>query len=74
MPEIKSADTGGRVGVLESGTPVVINATAAPYNADPTFTDDASEAIQDAIDAADAEGGGTVYLNPGSYKIASGLV
>lgn len=47
-----------------------INVTAAPYNADRTGATDARAAIQSAIDAVAAAGGGTVFLPAGVYQIA----
>jgi F5/8 type C domain/Pectate lyase superfamily protein/Abnormal spindle-like microcephaly-assoc'd, ASPM-SPD-2-Hydin len=49
-----------------------INATAAPYDADPTGTTDSTTAIQDAINAASAAGTG-VYLPQGTYLVSSQL-
>src|ERR1700678_3021347 len=49
-----------------------INATAAPYNADPTGTTDSTSAIQDAINAAESAGTG-VYLPQGTYLVSSQL-
>lgn len=50
---------------------VVISATQSPYNADPTGANDATAAIQAAINAAAALKGGIVYLPPGTYKIGT---
>jgi hypothetical protein len=49
-----------------------INATASPYNADPTGASDSTDAIQNAIDAASAAGTG-VYLPQGTYLVSSQL-
>src|SRR5580658_2118301 len=49
-----------------------INATAAPYDADPTGATDSTSAIQDAINAASAAGTG-VYLPQGTYLVSSQL-
>jgi hypothetical protein len=49
-----------------------INATAAPYDADPTGTTDSTTAIQDAINAAESAGTG-VYLPQGTYLVSSQL-
>jgi hypothetical protein len=46
----------------------VYDVTAAPYNADNTGATMASDAIQQAIDAAHNAGGGTVYIPAGVYK------
>src|SRR6266699_2413418 len=43
------------------------------YNADNTGTTDTTTAIQNAINAAQAAGGGTVYFPPGTYLISSTL-
>lgn len=48
----------------------VYDVTAWPYNADKTGATDATVAIQTAIDAAYAAGGGTVYLPNGTYKVS----
>ena len=47
----------------------VYDVTASPYYADDTGTNDATAAIQDAIDDAGAAGGGVVYLPAGTYRI-----
>ncbi len=49
-----------------------INATASPYNADPTGAADSTSAIQGAINAASAADTG-VYLPQGTYKVSSQL-
>ncbi|MDR1526734.1 MAG: carbohydrate-binding protein [Dysgonamonadaceae bacterium] len=46
-----------------------IDVTEAPYNADKTGTNDATAAIQNAINAVSALGGGTVYLPEGTFKV-----
>ncbi|MBD5779521.1 hypothetical protein IEN85_08445 [Pelagicoccus sp. NFK12] len=40
------------------------------FGADPSGQVDATAAIQAAIDAAEANGGGIVYLKPGSYRLS----
>ena len=50
-----------------------IDASAAPYNADKTGAADATAAIQAALDAAAAAGGGVVYLPAGKYIISNNL-
>ena len=45
------------------------NVTQSPYNADNTGAADATDAIQAAIDAAEAAGGGIVYLPAGTYRV-----
>lgn len=52
----------------------VFDVTKPPFNAPPTGTSDAQPAIQAAINAAQANGGGIVWLPPGVYKLNSGLV
>ena len=47
-----------------------IDVTEAPYSADCTGAQDATNAIQAAIDAVAAAGGGTVYLPPGTYRLS----
>lgn len=46
-----------------------VDVTTAPYNADNTGTNDATTAIQNAINAVQNAGGGTVYLPAGTYKV-----
>jgi hypothetical protein len=45
--------------------------TQSPYNADNTGVTDARSAIQDAIDDAEAAGGGTVFFPQGTYLLDS---
>ncbi|WP_435169714.1 S-layer homology domain-containing protein [Paenibacillus glycanilyticus] len=47
--------------------------TAAPYEADSTGETDVSAKIQQALDDADAAGGGTVYLPAGIYRVNNPL-
>jgi hypothetical protein len=49
-----------------------INATASPYNADPTGANDSTSALQSAINAASSAGEG-LYLPQGTYKVSSPL-
>lgn len=51
-----------------------INVRRAPYNATGNGSTDDLAAIQAAIDAASAAGGGTVYLPKGVYRISDSLV
>lgn len=46
-----------------------IDVTKAPYLADSTGASDATAAIQGAINAAAAQGGGVVYLPEGTYQV-----
>lgn len=48
----------------------VVDATQAPYGADPTGTVDSTTAIQQALDAVGEGGGGVVYLPAGRYLIS----
>ncbi|MBB6730211.1 hypothetical protein H7C18_04800 [Cohnella sp. CBP 2801] len=54
-------------------TNLLFDVTSAPYNADKSGGSDASAAIQQALDAAAAAGGGTVYLPAGIYRVDSPL-
>ncbi len=58
--------------VLPSATGTLYNVTKAPYNADKTGANDATAAIQKAINAAQTAGGGIVYLPTGTYKVSPG--
>ena len=44
------------------------------FGADPTFTNNSTGAIQNAINACDNSAGGTVYLPNGVYKISGPLI
>ncbi|MCQ2973152.1 MAG: hypothetical protein MJ209_07845 [archaeon] len=46
-----------------------VDVTKSPYNADNTGAEDATEAIQSAIEEVENQGGGTVYLPEGTYKV-----
>ena len=50
-----------------------IIATQAPYNADNTGVSDSTAAIQKAIDDCAANGGGTVWLPEGRYRLTGGI-
>lgn len=52
-----------------AGAANLVVVTVAPFGADPTAQQDASAAIQRAIDTAAARGGGVVYFPPGRYRI-----
>ncbi|MDP1580074.1 MAG: DNRLRE domain-containing protein [Candidatus Didemnitutus sp.] len=58
--------------LLPDVTGPIFNVTTAPYNADPTGTTDATSAIQAAINAAGAQGGGVVFLPAGTYRVSVG--
>jgi len=49
-----------------------INATASPYDADPTGANDSTSALQSAINAA-SSAGESLYLPQGTYKVSSPL-
>lgn len=48
----------------------IVDATAAPYNADNSGMTDATAAIQAAIDRVQADGGGVVFLPAGTYTLS----
>lgn len=50
----------------------IIDVTTAPFNADSSGANDATSAIQNALDSAGKAGGGVVYLPQGIYKISTG--
>ncbi|SEU19087.1 glycosyl hydrolase family 28-related protein [Paenibacillus sp. NFR01] len=54
-------------------TALLFDVTADPYGADKNGVQDASSAVQRALDDAGAAGGGTVYLPAGTYRIDSRL-
>ena len=47
-----------------------VNVLDAPYRADPTGAQDSTKAIQDAVDAVAALGGGAVFIPGGIYKVS----
>ena len=47
-----------------------VNVLDAPYRADPTGAQDSTKAIQDAVDAVAALGGGAVFIPGGVYKVS----
>ena len=47
-----------------------VNVLDAPYRADPTGAQDSTKAIQDAVDAVAALGGGSVFIPGGIYKVS----
>ena len=59
----------GEVNIPPDPPGAVIDVTQAPYHADKTGVFDATAAIQAAIDDSSADGGGIVYLPPGTYRI-----
>jgi len=61
----------GEIPIPENPSSNIINVTRAPYNADRSGQQDATSAIQAAIDAAGNAGGGIVFLPSGTYRIAS---
>lgn len=70
LPAVASTDAAERP---KPATRQLFDATAAPYRADRNGGADASSAIQQALDAAGAAGGGTVYLPAGVYRVDSPL-
>lgn len=62
----------GRKNLPSNDTPITVDVTDAPYNADPGGTNDSTAAIQAAIDHVGIAGGGVVYLPTGKYRIAPG--
>lgn len=67
-----AADVAGLIagGGGGQGPSLWVDASRGPYNADKTGATDARAAIQAAIDAVAAAGGGTVFLPAGVYQIA----
>lgn len=57
---------------IPSPTGKVFDVTKAPYSADKTGAADATAAIQKAIDDAQTNNGGVVYLPAGTYKVSPG--
>ncbi len=55
------------------GVPVVARYDVAAYGADATGRADSYAAIQRALDAAGADGGGVVWIGAGSYRVATPL-
>jgi hypothetical protein len=47
----------------------VVDVTAAPYGADPTGVEDSTAAIQQALDDVGVQGGGTVLMPAGTYRV-----
>ena len=64
----------GEVPLPETVPGAFIDVTADPYNADPTGTEDATSAIQSAINFVGLTGGGVVYLPEGTYKVSPGTL
>ncbi|WP_020569110.1 glycosyl hydrolase family 28-related protein [Neolewinella persica] len=48
----------------------IVDVTMSPYNADPTGTEDATAAIQAAIDQVQTDGGGVIFLPAGTYLLS----
>ncbi|MDO8187585.1 glycosyl hydrolase family 28-related protein [Conexibacter sp. JD483] len=55
------------------GVPVVARYDVAAYGADASGRSDSHAAIQRALDAAGADGGGVVWIGAGSYRVATPL-
>ena len=47
----------------------VLDVTQPPFSADPTGKTDSTAAIQSALDAANAQAGGIVFLPPGTFRV-----
>src|SRR5262245_20897951 len=60
-------------GVAEAATVAQYNVQSAPYEARGDGTTDDTRAIQEAIEAANRAGGGTVYFPAGTYAITRTL-
>jgi hypothetical protein len=58
---------------VTAASSIFINVKGAPYNAAGNGTTDDSSAIQSALNAANAAGGGVVYFPTGTYKCNTGL-
>ncbi|MBM6384921.1 MAG: hypothetical protein JSY10_13135 [Paenibacillus sp.] len=56
------------------GTRELFNVVSQPYLADNTGNTDSSQAIQQALNDAEAAGGGTVYMPAGIYRVEQALV
>ncbi|MBT7166792.1 MAG: choice-of-anchor D domain-containing protein, partial [Victivallales bacterium] len=61
---------GGMEPIPDTPPGPVVDATQAPYQADPTGTTDSTDAIQQALDAVGEAGGGVVLLPAGTYLIS----
>jgi hypothetical protein len=64
----------GEIPIPDNPPGLTYDVTLPPYNADNTGTTDATAAIQAAIDAAGAAGGGVVFLPAGTYLVAPAVV
>jgi len=73
VQEIANLAPSGGSGGGSGGSIPVYNVKVSPYNATGNGVTDDSAAIQSAINAAQAAGGGIVYLPPGSYRVNTGL-
>lgn len=74
LPLIRSAPKAPRLPELPRPRgSALIDATAAPYGADPTAAADATDAIQRALDATARRGGGITYLPAGRYRLDGSL-
>ncbi|MFC4811921.1 glycosyl hydrolase family 28-related protein [Paenibacillus sp. GCM10023250] len=70
LPAVGETDAAVRP---KPATSELFDVTAEPYQADRSGGSDASAAIQQALDAASAAGGGTVYLPAGTYRVNAPL-
>lgn len=64
---------GAEAATVTAASPDWLDITASPYNADPTGNSDSTSGIQAALNQVAANGGGTMYVPAGNYKITSGL-
>ncbi|WP_160495740.1 glycosyl hydrolase family 28-related protein [Paenibacillus dendrobii] len=71
LPDVPSVDIAQQPKPAGRGLFNVVN---APYSADPSGNEDASQAIQQALNDAGDKGGGTVYMPAGTYRVEQPLV
>jgi len=70
LPDFSYAGYGrGEKAIPASVGTQFVNVTQAPYSADKTGVQDATSAIQRAIDYVGQNGGGVVYLPAGTYRV-----
>jgi hypothetical protein len=71
---VSGSVTSSKIVVPNFATPDVVIAdydAVAQYSADPTGSVDSTASIQNALNTCSADGGGTVWLQAGSYKVSS---
>jgi len=59
----------GEVDIPNQVPGLMVDVTKAPFSADASGMNDATKAIQSALDSVGKAGGGVVYLPPGTYKL-----